>query len=156
MLTRPTEPGERGGFSGHRFAGFSLLPWRYVRVLTDSHDELVHRVWRPAEAAGELELVPYDGLYIDTGTPADYLRANLHAAGGGSLVDPSATVTGPCAESVVGAGAIVRGSVTRCVVWPGGVVTEDEHLSDTIRAVDGVSVPAPGRAGFVPPPPERR
>jgi mannose-1-phosphate guanylyltransferase/MurNAc alpha-1-phosphate uridylyltransferase len=142
MLTRPTDPGERGGFSGHRFAGFSLLPWRYVRTLNDSPDELVHRAWRPAEAAGELELMPYDGGYIDTGTPADYLRANLHAAQGRTLVHPTASVTGSCTDSVVGAGAVVRGAVTRCVVWPGAVVEEGEDLVDAVRADAGLTVPA--------------
>jgi hypothetical protein len=33
MLTLPVPPGATGGFSGRRFAGFSLLPWRYVRDL---------------------------------------------------------------------------------------------------------------------------
>ena len=33
MLTQPVPPGDTGGFSGRRFAGFSLLPWRYVRDL---------------------------------------------------------------------------------------------------------------------------
>ncbi|HEX8348084.1 MAG TPA: sugar phosphate nucleotidyltransferase [Actinoplanes sp.] len=142
MLTRPMDPGERGGFSGHRFAGFSLLPWRYVRDLPDSPDELVHRVWRPAEAAGDLEPVPYAGGYLDTGTPADYLRANLHAAGGRTLVHPTATVTGRCDESVVGSGAVVRGAVTRCVVWPGAVVAQDEDLVDAVRAGADLTVPS--------------
>jgi mannose-1-phosphate guanylyltransferase/MurNAc alpha-1-phosphate uridylyltransferase len=141
MLTRPTDPGEPGGFSGRRFAGFSLLPWRYVQQLTDRPADLVRTVWRPAEAAGELELIGYDGCYIDTGTPADYLAANLHAAGGGSLVDPSATVTGRCVDSVVGAGAVVRGSLTRCVVWAGGTVAEDEVLIGAVRAGADLTVP---------------
>lgn len=145
MLTRPTAPGESGGFSGRSFAGFSLLPWRYVRRLTDDTGELVGRVWRPAEEAGELDLVAFNGDYIDTGTPANYLRANLHAAGGATLVDPTASVTGRCTDSVVGAGAVVRGAVTRCVVWPGGVVREDEDLTDAVRA--GADLTVPGGLG---------
>ncbi len=141
MLTRPTDPGQPGGFSGRRFAGFSLLPWRYVWQLADQPGELVRTVWRPAEAAGELELIGYDGCYIDTGTPADYLAANLHAAGGGSLIDPSATVTGRCVDSVIGAGAVVGGSLTRCVVWPGGTVAEDQVLTDAVRAGADLTVP---------------
>ncbi|MBG0568152.1 nucleotidyltransferase family protein [Actinoplanes aureus] len=142
MLTMPCRPGETGGFSGHRFAGFSLLPWRYIRDLTDEDSSLVRTVWRPAEAAGELELIGYEGFYLDTGTPADYLAANLHAAAGGSLIDPSATVTGEITESVVGAGAKVSGSVTRCVIWPGAVVSPGEALAGVIRAADGLTVAA--------------
>jgi mannose-1-phosphate guanylyltransferase/MurNAc alpha-1-phosphate uridylyltransferase len=133
MLTRATGPGERPEFTGRRFAGFSLIPWRYVGRLSAGSGDLVRAVWRPAEAAGELELVAYGGTYIDTGTPADYLAANLHVAGGKELIDDTATVTGDCTASVVGAGAVVRGTVTRCVVWPGATVAEGEQLVDAVR-----------------------
>ena len=140
LLTRPLPPGSTGGFSGQRFAGFSLLPWRYLRDLTDQPGDLVRTTWRPAEAARELELITYDGLYIDTGTPADYLKANLHAAAG--LTDPTATLTGQAAESVIGAHATVHGSVTRCVIWPGATVTGAESLANVIRAGKDLTVPA--------------
>jgi NDP-sugar pyrophosphorylase family protein len=140
MLTKPCRPGETGGFDGRRFAGFSLIPWRYVRDLPDGDGSLVRLVWRPAEAAGELELIPYAGVYIDTGTPADYLRANLHAAGGASLIDPSAEITAPVHESVIGPHARIRGEVTRCVVWPGAGTAPGESLTDVIRAAGGLTV----------------
>lgn len=138
MLTRPLPPGQSGGFGGRRFAGFSLLPWRYVRDLPETKAELVRTAWRPAEAAGELELTGFDGTYIDTGTPSDYLAANLHAAAG--RTDPTAEVTGTVTESVIGPGARVAGSVTRCVVWPGAVVAAGEVLVDAIRAPGNLTV----------------
>ncbi|KOX06749.1 MULTISPECIES: nucleotidyltransferase family protein [Micromonospora] len=134
----PTAPGT---FAGHCFTGFSLLPWRLVRDLPVVFSDLVRAVWRPAEAAGALEVVPYPGVFYDTGTPADYLAANLHAAAGGTLVDRSATVTGRCRESVVGAGARVYGDVCRTVVWPGATVHPGERLHDAIRCTDGGTVP---------------
>jgi mannose-1-phosphate guanylyltransferase/MurNAc alpha-1-phosphate uridylyltransferase len=140
LLTRPLVPGTTGGFSGQRFAGFSLVPWRRLRDLTDQPSDLVRTVWRPAEAAGELELVTYDGVYLDTGTPADYLRANLHAAAG--LTDPSAAVTGRATESVIGARAAVHGTVTSCVIWPDSTVQEGESLHNVIRAGKDLTVPA--------------
>jgi NDP-sugar pyrophosphorylase family protein len=140
MLVRPLPRGEEGGFSNHRFAGFSLLPWKRVRDLVPSPSGLVRDVWRPAEAGGELELIVYDGTYIDTGTPADYLRANLHAAAGDNLIAPSATVTGRCEASVVGPSATVAGRVTGCVVWAGATVTADETLTGAIRAGQGLTV----------------
>jgi NDP-sugar pyrophosphorylase family protein len=140
LLTRPVPPGATGGFSGRRFAGFSLLPWHLVGDLPDEHSELVGRIWRPAEAAGTLELIHYDGVYIDTGTPADYLAANLHAAAGRSLVDPTAEITGTSTESVVGAHSRIQGAITRCVVWPGATVTPTESLTAAIRAPGGLTV----------------
>lgn len=142
MLTLPVKPGGTGGFSGRRFAGFSLLPWRRVRDLAAQPGDLVRLVWRPAESDDELELIPYDGIYIDTGTPADYLEANLHAAGPHGMLDPTATVTGRVSRSVVGAGAVVVGDVTRCVIWPGSTVARSEILSDAIRAGAKMTVPA--------------
>jgi NDP-sugar pyrophosphorylase family protein len=145
LLGQPiTDPAEPGGFGGYRFAGFSLLPWRYVQDLPVEPTELVRTVWRPAEAAGELTVVPFAGTYLDTGTPADYLAANLHAAGGGNLVDPAATVTGDCVQAVIGAGAEVRGTMRRSVVWPGGVVAAGERLDDAIRVGRELTVAAGG------------
>ncbi|NMO53086.1 NTP transferase domain-containing protein [Actinoplanes sp. TBRC 11911] len=140
MLTKPLLPGTTGGFSGRRFTGFSLIPWRFVRDLAAVQSDLVRTVWRPAEAEGALELINYAGVYIDTGTPADYLRANLHAADGRNLIDPTAAVDGPVQESVIGAGARIRGALARSVVWPGGEVAADESLTDVVRAGGGLTV----------------
>jgi NDP-sugar pyrophosphorylase family protein len=123
-----------------RFAGFTLIPADMVAALPPGRSELVHEVWRPAERAGRLELVNYDGTYFDTGTPPDYLAANLHAAGPGSLIAADAVVTGPVAHSVIGAGARVRGSIDRAVVLPGGYVGPDEKLVDAIRLGTDVTV----------------
>ncbi|WP_433282440.1 sugar phosphate nucleotidyltransferase [Micromonospora sp. CA-244673] len=143
LLGQPADdPAAPGTFDGHRFVGFSLLPWRLVRELPPTFGDLVRAVWRPAEAAGALTVVPYPGTFYDTGTPADYLAANLHAAGPGGLVDPSATVDGQVTRSVVGAGAVVRGTVDRSVVWPGATVAAGERLSRVIRAGADLTVPA--------------
>jgi mannose-1-phosphate guanylyltransferase/MurNAc alpha-1-phosphate uridylyltransferase len=140
MLTKPVPDGAGGGFTGQRFAGFSLLPWRYVRDLAPAPSDLVRTVWRPAEAAGELELIGFDGTYIDTGTPADYLAANLHAADGRTLIDPTAMISGTVTESVIGPKARVRGVATRCVLWPGAEVAAGETLTDAVRAAGGLTV----------------
>jgi NDP-sugar pyrophosphorylase family protein len=148
-------------FGRYRFAGLSLLPWSWVRDLSAQPSHLVHTVWRPAEAAHALTVVAYDGTYLDTGTPADYLAANLDAtdrawtvaardpagaardpAGGGSLVAAGATVTGSLSRAVIGAGARIEGRVTDAVVWPGGYVGPDEHLTDAIRINRNLTVPA--------------
>ncbi|WP_305786219.1 NTP transferase domain-containing protein [Symbioplanes lichenis] len=152
MLTTAPRPGRAGEFGGECFAGFSLLPWRYVRDLTPAFSDLVRTVWRPAEAAGDLSLIRYAGTYIDTGTPADYLAANLHAAGTAdptavatvtaSVIGPGATITGDVTESVIGPGATVAGTVTRSVVWPGATVAPGETLTGVIRAGADMTVRA--------------
>ncbi|MEU4378174.1 nucleotidyltransferase family protein [Micromonospora echinofusca] len=149
LLGQPaTDPAAPGTFDGHVFTGFSLLPWRLVRELPVGFGDLVRAVWRPAEAAGALAVVPYPGTFYDTGTPADYLTANLHAAGGGNLVDPTATVTGHCRSAVIGAGAVVHGDVERAVVWPGATVGPRERLRDAVRAGTALTVPGtPPSAG---------
>ncbi|MFG1890659.1 NDP-sugar synthase [Micromonospora sp. NPDC049051] len=142
LLGQPAaDPTAPGTFDGHVFTGFSLLPWRLVRELPVEFGDLVRAVWRPAEAAGALTVVPYAGTFLDTGTPADYLAANLHAAGGGNLVDPTATVTGRCRSAVIGAGAVVHGDVERVVVWPGATVGPGERLRDAVRAGTDLTVP---------------
>jgi MurNAc alpha-1-phosphate uridylyltransferase len=131
---RPAEFGEV------RFAGFCLLPPPVIAALPSEPGELILQAWRPAERAGRLEIVVYDGLYLDTGTPADLLAANLHACGDGSLVAPSALVAGTVSHSAVGAGARVFGSVDRSVVFPGAVVGADEVLVEAIRVGADVTV----------------
>jgi MurNAc alpha-1-phosphate uridylyltransferase len=136
-------------FGLHRFAGFSLMPHHRVAELPASEADLVRGVWRPAERDGKLRMVDYGGVYLDSGTPADYLAANLDAARGG-LVDATASVTGLAENSVIGAGAVVDGAVERCVVLPGATVRADEHLVETIRYGRDGNMPASARAGAEP------
>ncbi len=135
----------RAEFGPYRFAGFSLLPAERVAALPAEPGDLVRAVWRPAEAADELRVVDYGGTYIDSGTAADYLAANLHEARnaeGGSLIDETAAVSGTATHSIVGAGAVVSGSIERTVVWPGSFVAAGERLIDAIRYGGGETVHA--------------
>ena len=110
----PPRPGGAGQFGGHRFAGFSLLPWRLVA--------------RPAGGArrpGPRGVAPgRGGRRAERGrrTRGTYLRhrhpGRLPGAptctppAGGNLVRPDATVTGPLRRAaVVGAGAASHGDV---------------------------------------------
>lgn len=139
MLGVPGPPKE---FGSHRFAGFSLLPWDLVARLEAVPSDLVRTTWRPAEREGRLEVVEYRGTYLDTGTPRDYLRANLHAAHHRNLIAEDASVTGPVEQAVIGRGAVVAGQVTRGVVWPGAEVRAGETLRDAIRVGRELTVAA--------------
>jgi NDP-sugar pyrophosphorylase family protein len=118
----------RGDFGDWRFAGMSLLPAAIAARLDPVPSGLYEAVWRRAWNESALELTPFEGFFVDCGTPSDYLLANLHATGGGSAV---------------GAGAVIEGRITRSVVWPGGYVGPDEHLVESIRVGRDVTVPAP-------------
>ncbi len=113
-------------FGHHRFLGVSLLPSAIAVTLPDERCGLYDLVWQPAYSAGRLEIVEATGESIDCGTAADYLRANLHLSG---------------RANVVADDAVVEGSITRCVIWPGARVERGERLTDAIRTpfttVDG-------------------
>jgi MurNAc alpha-1-phosphate uridylyltransferase len=103
----------------------SLLPPADVAALPDGVSGLSVVSWRPALEAGRLDVVGADVPFVDCGTPASYLAANLLASGG---------------RSVVGEGAAVAGELVRSVVWDGATVGPGERLVDAIRADEGVSV----------------
>jgi MurNAc alpha-1-phosphate uridylyltransferase len=119
---------ERADFpDGSRYAGAALMPWALVSALPAEPAGLYEVCWRAAAGRGELDVVRLSGRFVDCGTPADYLAANLAAAGG---------------RSVVGPGADVRGRLVRCVVWPDGSVRPGERLVEAVRASAEVTVAA--------------
>ena len=109
-----------------RYVGACLLPWPAVAALEVTASGLYEVMWREQAARGGLDLVTLEEVgagpvALDCGTPAEYLRANLHACAG---------------RSAIGAGAQVLGRVERCVVWDGARVEPWEHLVDAVRAGD--------------------
>lgn len=88
-----------------RIAG-SLLPWDDVRRLTATPSGLWEVMWRAAYDDQRIDTVAHHGPFVDCASPADYLEANLVAAGG-SAIDPTAVVEGHVRDSVVWAGARV-------------------------------------------------
>ncbi len=112
---------DRGDFGTARYCGVALLPARLVGELAAEPSGLYEVQWRAESAAGRVDLVLRSGAFVDCGTPADYLRANLTASGG---------------ASVVGAGSHVHpeATVIRSVVWDGAEVAAGERLVDAVRA----------------------
>jgi N-acetyl-alpha-D-muramate 1-phosphate uridylyltransferase len=96
----------------------SLTPWSLVRALPADPAGLYERCWRAAAPEGAVEVVRYDGPFVDCGTPADYLRANLLASAGRPVVAP---------------GVRMEGELVRSVVWDTGEVSRGERLVDAIR-----------------------
>lgn len=109
----------RGDFGELRYAGVCLLPADAAKRLEPEPSGLYEVLWRAEHEAGRLDLVEWDGPFIDCGTPADYLAANLAWSDGRSVVAP---------------GVQVDGDLDRCVVWEGAHVPEGMSFS---RAVIG-------------------
>ena len=103
----------------------SALPPDVVATLPTEPSGLYEVCWKPLLAEGRVEVIGADGPFIACDRPRDYLAANLATSGG---------------DSVIGDGAVVRGVVTRSVVWPGAVVGAGEGLIDAIRTTEGVTV----------------
>lgn len=113
------------GFGPTAQVAGALVPWTDVLTLPDTPAGLYEQCWAGHMQAGTLDVVGCEGLFVDCGTPASYLQANMLATAGVSSVDPTATV---------------RGLVTRCVVWPGAVVESGEELTAAVRTTAGRTV----------------
>jgi MurNAc alpha-1-phosphate uridylyltransferase len=127
------------GFGARSPIVASLLPGPLAAGLGPDPSGLYERCWRRAQDEGHLDVVADDAPFVDCGTPASYLRANLLAGpvtAPDAIVAPGVTVTG----AVIGPGAVVEGDVRDSVVWPGARVRAGETLDHAIRADDGVTV----------------
>jgi NDP-sugar pyrophosphorylase family protein len=112
---------ERGDFGPLRYSGVALLPWSTVAPLAAEPSGLYEASWAAEAETDRLDLVVHHGLFVDCGTPADYLAANLLGSGG---------------ESVIGEGALVApgSTLARTVVWDHSEVRPGEVLVDAVRA----------------------
>ncbi len=111
----------RGDFGPLRYCGAALLPWRLVSGLGEEPSGLYEVMWRAEHEAGRLDLVPHTGAFVDCGTAADYLAANLDASGGAAVIGEGARLGEGC-------------EVVRSVVWGDAEVAPGERLVDAVRA----------------------
>jgi NDP-sugar pyrophosphorylase family protein len=101
-----------------RFVGLSTMDRATVADIGPDTEDLYRDLWKGQLATGEAHLVPFTGLAIDAGTPADLLAANLVESGGTTVVEPGATVDGTAEQCLVLAGGQVRAGshLQRCIV----------------------------------------
>lgn len=120
------EDPDRGDFGSLRYCGAAMLPWACVADLGEEPSGLYEVMWRAEAEAGRLDLVAHTGPFVDCGTVADYLAANLAASMGESVVDAGARLGEGC-------------EIVRSVVWSDAEVAPGERLVDAVRA-GGVTV----------------
>jgi N-acetyl-alpha-D-muramate 1-phosphate uridylyltransferase len=101
-----------------RFVGLSTMDRATIARIGAETEDLYRDLWKRQLADGEVDLVPFAGLAIDGGTPADLLVANLVESGGRTVVESGATVAGTADQCLVLAGADVRAGVhlRHCIV----------------------------------------
>jgi N-acetyl-alpha-D-muramate 1-phosphate uridylyltransferase len=101
-----------------RFVGLSTMDRATVARIGPETEDLYRDLWKRQLVDGEVRLVPFTGLAIDGGTPADLLTANLVDSGGRTVVEPGATVDGTAEQCLVLAGAEVPTGthLQRCIV----------------------------------------
>jgi mannose-1-phosphate guanylyltransferase len=124
-------------------AGTYVLEPSVVASIPEGRAVSIERETFPALVeCGSLFALASDGYWVDAGTPATYLRANLDLRGEpvllgeGAIIDPTATVE----RSVIGPGARVGpdAKVSDSVVLAGAVVEPGAELHRCI--VDGDTV----------------
>src|SRR5207244_7496865 len=96
------------GFGARSKVVAAIHPWSEIVAMPEEPAGLYELSWGPRNEARALDIVWYEGPFVDCGTPAGYLNANLAASGG---------------TSVVGSSAVVAGTVDRSVVWSGAFVS---------------------------------
>ncbi len=104
-----------------RFVGLSTMDRATVARIGPDTEDLYRDLWKRQLADGDVRLVPFTGLAIDGGTPADLLAANLVESGGRTVLEP---------------GASVHGTAEQCLVLAGGEVRAGEHLQHCIVDAD--------------------
>ena len=133
-------------------AGIYVLEPEVITAIPSGRRVSIERETFPALVeAGSMYAMPFpDDRWIDIGTPAAYLDANLELAGldadaavigDGARIDDGATVTGAVVldDAVVARGAVVR----RSIIGRRAVIGEDAIVEELSVVGDGAVV-APG------------
>ena len=152
------KPGTGGPASGWINAGVYVLePSVLARIPPGRPVSMERETFAAVAADGALYALRSDAYWIDAGTPASYLQANIDLISGRreitldarspqAVVSPGADIAGSVVmeRAVVEAGACLRGSV----VLPGGRIGAGAVVADSVVGYDAVVGPGARLAGF--------
>lgn len=143
---RELVPEQPGGVPGTHFTGVHALDREVLALVPDGFACIVRSAYLDLVPARRVQTTRHTGLWVDIGTPAEYLRANLDVLAGvvhppvdpwsrgtrgpgRCWVGPGSQVAGSVEDSVLGAQAVVPAGahLRRCVVWDGVTVPEGTH-----------------------------
>ncbi len=152
------KPAAGGAASGWINAGVYVLePSVLARIPPGRPVSMERETFAAVAADGALYALRSDAYWIDAGTPASYLQANIDLISGRrevtldalspeAVVSPEADVAGSVVmeRAVVAAGARLRGSV----VLPGGRIAAGAVVCCSVVGYDAVVGPGARLAGF--------
>lgn len=134
------------GRPGTHFTGIHACDTALLSRVPAGEACILRTAYREVLPGGLVKAVLHTGVWVDIGTPAEYLRANLDALTGrlplvnspwehvprrpdGSWVGPGVRLEGTATTSVIGAGARVAAGAALhdCVVWDGEHVPPGQH-----------------------------
>ena len=133
------------GIEGTHFTGIHAADRSILDDVPDGFACIVRSAYTKRLSERLIHSVRHGGTWIDIGTPADYLAANLAVLDGTlqTALPVWSEGRGTPGERWVGVGARVEGSVTHSVVGSGATVPAGAVLRDCV-VWDGVTVP-PGQ-----------
>lgn len=152
------KPATGGAASGWVNAGVYVLePSVLARIPPDEHVSMEHETFKRLAADGSLYALRSDAYWIDAGTPASYLQANIDLISGRrrdslEAVSPQADVASAAdlVGSVVMEGAAVEAGarLTGSVVLPGARIGAGAVVADSVVGYGAVVEPGAQVLGF--------
>lgn len=136
----PSELGE----PGTHFTGVHAMTQAAVkRVPAQGLQCVVRTAYKEMVPAGMVGSIVHTGAWVDVGTPEAYLQANLDVLHGRvtAPADPWARGQRGPGDSWVGAGAVMEGTVSGCVIGAGATVPAGASLTDCV-VWDGCTAPS--------------
>lgn len=135
-----------GGVPGTHFTGVHMVTGAALALVPDpaatGQSCVIRTAYKALIPQRRVAAITHTGTWIDIGTPAAYLQANLDALAGRLALaeDPWRRGTRGPGGSWVGPGAVIEGTVERCVIGAGAVVPAGATLRDCV-VWDGLTVP---------------
>jgi mannose-1-phosphate guanylyltransferase len=132
------------GVPGTHFTGVHAMSKSAIARVPDTGEQCIvrtaYKTLVPERLVGHIN---HGGDWIDVGTPAAYLQANLDVLTGivKPPIDPWSRGESGAQGSWVGPGAQVNGSIARSIVGAGAVVPANASLKDTVVWSDVVVPP---------------
>ena len=136
-------PSERGTPGTHFTGVHAMTRSAVMRVPDDGLQCVVRTAYKQMVPQGSVASIVHHGAWVDVGTPQAYLQANLDVLTGAVTppADPWAVGQRGPGGSWVGAGAVIEGEVSRCVIGAGATVPAGATLTDCV-VWDGCTAPA--------------
>ena len=134
------------GIAGTHFTGVHAMSRAAVSQVPEHGEQCVVRTaYKAMVPRAKVGQIHHTGTWVDVGTPAAYLQANLGVLDGtiNTPIDPWVRGERGCSGSWLGADVQINGDVVHSIIGDGAIIGEAVSLEDCV-VWDGVTV-APGQ-----------